>query len=859
MCSAIILKIDFSRLRILIENIVKFTLHKTKPPMKKSISLLLACIFVSASVFAVDLYWINGTGNWSDNSHWSLTSGGPSCNCLPTTADNVNFDSNSFNAGDSLQISAPAYCKNFNYTDADAILIYGGADIQIHESLNLSTTLTSPFTGRLLFYGTSGTLTTSRTVLHSAIEFNNPTGEWSLADSLTTTQTLTLTKGTFRTNSNDLNASRLISSGNYSRTLELGNSDIVLSGDNYLNQVIEFLGYNFVFNAGQSLITIPYQRASITVIKNQTFYDMKFTNSNGEYQHNIVGPSSLDTVNFHNIEFSNNTFSSPVLSVNNITFKGGKYYQFPLVILSGNIYANSNCGSYVEIAMGDFYKTSGTVIIDYVQLTNSHASGGATFIANNSFNGYNNNGWMINSPVTQTYYWIGGKGSWTDPSHWSLSSGGLSSGCFPVWTDDVVFDSNSFQNPGDTVFISRLHNYFYIKCRNMTWLNVNHQPVLNEGLWVYGSLTLSSSMKVCAINGAPHVSFTFASSVRGNTITTAGNYLGGLNFTGVDHGGEWMLLDSVHCTLVTHSRGHLNTNSQYINVGGFTSENAEMGDSLTLGNSTIDITGANNSGMGGSNGNFNIDSDSLVVEQANSLVRFSGSNGTMKNGIHDMIDVEFLLGTGIGKIVSDPSVITHFHNITFVQSGDINGNCILNDLNLVSGESYKLHDNNTLQVTGNFSVPSTPNGYIQIFSNTDTSYLNIEGDTLCFDYLIIHNVHSTGAVLYAGANSVDWGNTDGWIFQPCPLPVVVLDEQTVSNSINIQPTLIDNYINVSIADDDISEIQFINTAGQEVLSKKINTTGEYIIDTVDWNSGLYIASFKSRSNSVVKPVKVMKM
>ena len=50
-------------------------------------------------------YWVGGTGNWSDGSHWSSTSGGVPSGCPPSSGDNVFFDSNSFtSSGQSIKI-----------------------------------------------------------------------------------------------------------------------------------------------------------------------------------------------------------------------------------------------------------------------------------------------------------------------------------------------------------------------------------------------------------------------------------------------------------------------------------------------------------------------------------------------------------------------------------------------------------------------------------------------------------------------------------------------------------------------------------------------------------------------------------
>ncbi len=50
------------------------------------------------------LYWINGNGDFSDPSHWSLSSGGPSANRIPDQASRVIFDDSSAPSGSTLNV-----------------------------------------------------------------------------------------------------------------------------------------------------------------------------------------------------------------------------------------------------------------------------------------------------------------------------------------------------------------------------------------------------------------------------------------------------------------------------------------------------------------------------------------------------------------------------------------------------------------------------------------------------------------------------------------------------------------------------------------------------------------------------------
>ena len=75
-----------------------------------------------------NLFWVGGTGDWSDSNHWSFTSGGPGGACIPTGADNVFFDGNSFTAmGDSVRIDVDnALCQNMDWTGATARPVFDG-------------------------------------------------------------------------------------------------------------------------------------------------------------------------------------------------------------------------------------------------------------------------------------------------------------------------------------------------------------------------------------------------------------------------------------------------------------------------------------------------------------------------------------------------------------------------------------------------------------------------------------------------------------------------------------------------------------------------------------------------------------
>lgn len=109
-----------------------------------------------------DLYWVGGPGNWFDETHWSLESGGAGGSgigdqCVPTFLDNVFFDANSgFVAEDTVWVDRKHVFIN-DMTWKDDVQNYpclAGADTCIMHmwgSLDLSPSMCYWFWGDLYF------------------------------------------------------------------------------------------------------------------------------------------------------------------------------------------------------------------------------------------------------------------------------------------------------------------------------------------------------------------------------------------------------------------------------------------------------------------------------------------------------------------------------------------------------------------------------------------------------------------------------------------------------------------------------------------------------------------------------------
>jgi len=97
------------------------TLRKALFPAAFVLVLILNILIPTLPVYAdsIDLYWVGGSGSWSDTAHWSDSSGGAGGHAVPTSTNNVFFDGNSFTvAGQTVAVATAQYSQNVDFTGA---------------------------------------------------------------------------------------------------------------------------------------------------------------------------------------------------------------------------------------------------------------------------------------------------------------------------------------------------------------------------------------------------------------------------------------------------------------------------------------------------------------------------------------------------------------------------------------------------------------------------------------------------------------------------------------------------------------------------------------------------------------------
>lgn len=385
-----------------------------------------------------NLFWVGGTGNWSDQTHWALTTGGAGGAGVPAPNTNVTFDSNSgTSATVTVDIAAQAKTITINKSD-----------------LTLNDTIGMTISGAMTL--TTGTLKT-----------NGVTENWgSLVSSGSTARTLNIASSTI--NLSVANASAVSTSPSTSMTATLTGSTINCTGFS-----AGFVPGSLVFP------NVTFTGAGNSTIGSGTYGNLTFFGDTSQLFDSVLGPGTLTITG---------TFTVRGATQNN-----------RVLIYSQNT---------VRVI------TAAAVSLQNVEFRNITGAGAATWSGTTVGNVGGNTNITFSTPTT--YYWIGNSGVFYDGNHWSLTSGGSSSGLVPLPQDTARFDANSFTLPGQQMTL------FYSEISGMDWTGVTNNPnlLITGGANITGDIILSPNMTTSGDGSFNRLTWYRAGAI--GTITTNG-------------------------------------------------------------------------------------------------------------------------------------------------------------------------------------------------------------------------------------------------------------------------------------------------------------------------------------------------
>jgi gliding motility-associated-like protein len=647
-----------------------------------------------------DLYWVNGSGNWTDTTHWTSLPINDDSDCAPMAFDNVFFNEDSFiDFDDTVKVDIHAIKVN-NMTwsgekDPVFINLADPATLTIFGSLQLSVKMKNMFSGPIHFNDTLGgksVITSDRGFLGDLI-FNGNNGGWTVHDSLNTVGSILLRQGNLNTNGNYLSCMTFLSDSAFLRSLNLDSSVVKVNGSaagiswSLNNEFLEF-------DPGTSRIEISALNGSLKSFGGDTilYHDIVFPK--------ITGTGKVSTLSdtygiFRKVEFMSNGSITGNNSFDTLSFSPGCYYDLPpgsTQTILGDISPSGVCEGPILLKsstnglQASLFKTTDTLLVQNTALRDINAYGGAVFIADESVDLGNNNGWdTIAVTAPGKLFWVGGTGDWSDVNHWATTSGGVGGVCVPTPFDTVIFDQNSFSAVNQSVNVN-LNNAF---AGYMDWSAAEFVPEFKGNInsaWLrnYGSVKLNPNM-IFTFPGF----ISFESSHQGETLLLEGIKFHNINnsvfFDGI--GGEWTLLDSMQLSHNTSYRnsvyfynGTLNTNGQFVDCYGFYANRPNIRHFLP-GSSHFDVYQE-----------WNIHGVDLTMTDNNSLVRLANGNFIHRFGAyapyHDLIfyseeNNQYMLTQNVDDV--------WFRNVHFESpEGSIHGtNCDVKGKNAVfAGEGF---------------------------------------------------------------------------------------------------------------------------------------------------------------------------
>ncbi|WP_412850771.1 beta strand repeat-containing protein [Chryseobacterium sp. PMSZPI] len=749
-----------------------------------------------------NLYWVGGSGNWNDNTHWSNASGGTGGYCVPGPGDNVFFDAGSGFTTTSRTVtldgtgyvhniifSGSAVAPTFTQSGTQTLNIYGSSEWQsgmgtinianiYYRNNNEDKTITS-----------NGVITGLQTTSSSNGVYFEETMSISLQDDFNVNSNLNLQRGTWNTNDHTVTiySDFYANSSLATKTMNLGSSNIFLRA---ASSTFNTANPNLTLNAGTSnihftnLSSLSVNLYGFIAQAGQSFYDLTLDNVNSLPTTRIIsGGTAANPLNFHKVELKG---SATILGYNNfnqLILGPTKSYILPSVgiqTISDLFSANTpSCTGWTTIntptvgaAATISASASTTITVSGVVMRDITGTGGANFTAQNSVDNGNNTGWAFPPSTGQNLYWVGGSGNWNDNTHWANVSGGTGGYCVPGPGDNVFFDSGSgFTTTSRTVTLDGT-GYAH----NITFSGSAVAPTFTQSgtqtLNIYGSSEWQSGMGSVNIANIYYRNNNEDKTITSNGVITGFQSSSPSNGVYFEETMSISLQDDFNVNSnLNLQRGTWNTNDHTVTIySDFYANSSLATRTMNLGSSNIFLRATSST--------FNTANPNLTVNAGTSNIHFTNLSSLSVNlygfiaqagqNFYDLTldNVNSLPTTRIisGGTAANP---LNFHKVELKGSATILGYNNFNELFLGAGKTFTLASGATQTIT-NWVLSGTPCSvtFVQSSAAGVRANVNVTGGNTNFNFVNIKDINASGASLHFGEQSTDGGNNNNITFDP---------------------------------------------------------------------------------------------
>jgi len=694
------------------------------------------------------LFWVGQTGDWDNPNNWSFTSGGPAAGCVPSLADDVFFDANSFSApGQIVTVNVDnANSRSMDWSAASNNPVFAGPErsrVQIAGSLAFTENMDHTFEG--------------------------------LQDSLFVYYEIQLNSGELFTNDQAVEANFLIANTTQPRRLELGNSHITIFSrqDSFFYcEMLLRTGPELDFDAGTS--TIDFRGGGNGFLTSFGLGPIAFNAVNfylafGRFNNFIFDAGNI-TATADSVSFFSSGFINGYDEFNYLFLQPGNRYEIsPEERLEvGELVASGECGEGMTAISSNQAGETARIFLpdgqmyDRLFLKDIAVMDGAPVVATNSIDYGGNSGWDITGSDSRTLFWVGGEGDWFDVNHWSATSGGPGGECIPTLLDDVFFDENSSPDP---FFFVQNGTDRSTNSHDITWTETFTDRCEFQSLrvWVAGSFTNSGNLGYNTAHN--HFFGTENHDIR----------MGSARFHEFvfEQRGTYSFLEDFTGSFISHKTGTINFTDVTGDLQFMTAVRSVDPKFVDLGSSHLRLS-YNYDGFSGA---ISIYSDAnLTIEPGTSLIELTGTGGAIRsNSGATFNNILFSNPAGNGLIIQDNFVTGNVvaSTVEFFGNGRLDLALITDTLLFAPGKSYTFKAdaeqtiNSYWQTIGNNCTPialqSTING------TQARAQVPATGKIIA-DFVQMRNITGVGgADFLAGARSTDIGNSNvNWLFETAP-------------------------------------------------------------------------------------------
>jgi len=743
------------------------------------------------------LYWVGGSGDWNNKSHWSFTSGGTGGACIPFKNDNVIFDANSGLASATVTTSSTSFCNNITWTAGVGTTTFiesAAYSFRVYGSVVLQPTVNMG--AGLEFYGSSvATLTTNGGGLGSVQLYIYKTGSGSLTlmdnwINNNASSSINFGSGTLSMAGRTVTCRIFASGGSTTRNLDISNATITtllrwiyIGNGKTLTATGSHVTSNATFQINSPNSNYPWidltelnpETANDFSITGSTIGQLTFTSTSATSNARIFNGNTIRRLEYKGSGYigaaGNNNIDSLILAGSrNYYFTGTntilQYFKAQATPCSGLTEMRGNATGTLAFA------GTANVQMANIYMQNMTATGVLTPIAFNGADAGGNTGWTITSATGAPRYWVGGAGDWNDPSHWSATSGGAGGACVPTVYDDVYFDAGSgFTAVSKTVTVNTGNAY----ARNINWTGATNSPIWSKSaswnLEVWGDslvlnpaatfnvspLTLKGTNATFLKNAAPAGNFDISIDKTSGSLTLLNDY-------------------SNSQTDFVVTNGTFNASGRTLNVSSIDNGASNNVSAINISNSKITALTWRYSGTI-ANHTLNAANSSITAGTftANGLqydtVKVSGVLAASATLNSATISTLTFTNSSTSSLVGIAGNSNTLGTVEYKGAGGIYGTSnVMNTLIFFPGNTYTLNAGSNNTITGNWYGSGTPCKPTEIFSSSTSSNATITqtGGNVDFDYVRLKRITAAGsaAPFVARSHSTDLGNNSSWAIAP---------------------------------------------------------------------------------------------